>query len=321
MMRIFLSLVLALSLGVPSFANAEEPVVVSDVSAGLFRFQSKLAEQGNPEAQYIVGEMYEMGTGVKENKTKALHWFEKSAAKGHKKSAYKLLFIDIQSYGLNDLNKSQLGSLRHEAATGRAEAQYFLGKMYAAGVGVPKSLNNALTWLNKATFNGIVEAEREVNAVEEELAAVKDRQASKRAAATAEAQKRKAEEARIKAAKKKEARKKEARRNEARRKEASKKEASKKRKEQNAKRKSTQNAESKKAAEHRRRVEFERKIREEEKLRLEKERKILEAEVASNAAKEKQVKKDKPAKKEKTDTSYQSDPCKGKSARFLSTCR
>jgi len=293
-MRIFSYLILALSMSLSTFANAEDTVSFSNVSAGIFRFQVKLAEQGNPEAQYIVGEMYEKGSGVTKNKTKALHWFEKSAAQGHKKSGYKLLYLEIQSNGLNDFTKTQLGALRKEAASGNEDAQYYLGKMYAAGVGMPKSLNNALTWLNKATFNGIAEAEHEAIAVEEELDVIREQQASKRAAALAETQKRKAEEDRAKAAWIKK---------------------DKQRKAESAKRQSTKNADAQRAAAQRKRVEQERRLLEEEHKRLEKERKAVEAELARNAKQEKQE------KKVKTEASYESDPCKGKSARFLSTCR
>ena len=170
---------LTLAIILSSSAYAEASTYFSDVSAGVFRFQIKLAEQGNPEAQYKVGEMYELGKGVKKDEQVALTWFEKAAAQDHKKSIYKLLYLEIKSNGLNDFTKTQLGVLRQESASGNAHAQYFLGKMYAAGVGVPKSLNNALTWLNKATFNGIPEAEHEAIAVEEELARIRAKQAKK----------------------------------------------------------------------------------------------------------------------------------------------
>jgi len=294
-MRIFTFLILALSISLPNLVLAEEEVVFSNVSAGIFRFQVKLAEQGNAEAQYIVGEMYEKGAGVTKNKAQALIWFEKSAAQGHKKSGYKLLFLEIQSNGLNDYTKTQLGGLRKEAASGSADAQYFLGKMYAAGVGMPKSLNHALTWLNKATFNGIAEAEHEAIAVEEELNKIRERQAAKRSAALVAAQKRKAEEERSRAAWLKKEKKRKAA--------------------EAAKRKTSQSAEAQRAAAQRSRMEEERKLLEEEKLRLEKEKQLAEAELARNAKKEQTTKKVEP------ESSYESDPCKGKSARFLSTCR
>jgi len=300
MMRLFSYLIFVLAVSFSAVANAEEPVVVSDVSSGVFRFQLKLAEQGNAEAQYIVGDMLETGSGVTKDGARAQSWFKKAAAQGHKKSVYKLLYLDIQNSGLNSANKTQLGVLRKEAATGSASAQYFLGKMYARGVGVPKSLTNALTWLNKATFNGLAEAEHEAIAVEEELARKREKQAKKRSADMAAAKKRKAEEARLKSLKQKE--------------------ADKRRRAEYAKRKSSQEAEAKRQAALRKRKEEERRLLAEEKLRLEKEKQAIEAEMARN---EKQAQKAKKSKSKKTESeaTYVSDPCQGKSARFLSTCR
>ena len=293
MMRIFSYLIFFISISIPAVSSAEYSIIFSDVSAGVFRFQVKLAEQGNPEAQYKVGEMYEMGTGVTKDEKEALIWFEKAAGQGHKKSAYKLLYLEIKSNGLNDFTKSQLGVLRQESASGNPDAQYFLGKMYAAGIGVPKSLNNALTWLNKATFNGIPEAEHEAIAVEEELARIREAEAKKRAGALAAAKKRKAEAERQKVIKQKE--------------------AEKKRKVAAAKRKSDKDAEYRRSSDQRKRLEEERRALEKEKNQLEKDRKAMEAE------KTRKAKKEKAAKPEKS--SFESDPCKGKSARFLSTCR
>jgi len=238
-----------------------------------------------------------VGSGVKKDEQVALSWFEKAAAQGHKKSSYKLLYLEIKSNGLNDFTKSQLGVLRQESASGNANAQYFLGKMYATGIGVPKSLNNALTWLNKATFNGIAEAEHEAIAVEEELARLREKEAKKRAAALADAKERKAEEDRQKAIKKKE--------------------DERKRKAAAAKRKTNKDAEMKKSAEQRKRLEDERKALAAENGQLDKEKQSL---AASRARKEKEAANAK-SKDNKKEESFESDPCKGKSARFLSTCR
>jgi len=260
MMRFFSYLIFTISINLMLFTNA------------------------GAEAQYKVGEMYEAGQGATKNITTAISWFEKAAKQGHEKAGYKLLFLEIKSNGLNDYTKSQLGLLRQKAATGNTDAQYFLGKMYAAGVGVPKSLNNALTWLNKATFNGVIEAEHEAIAVEKELAHIRKKEANKRVIALAEAKKRRV---------------------------AENKKAENKLRTQQAN-KSKKDAQARKTIEERKRIEEERRALAEEKRQLEKERQHLaeERDRAANKAAEKEGK-----------SSFVSDPCKGKSARFLSTCR
>jgi len=276
----------------------------ADISSGVFRFQVKLAEQGNPEAQYKVGEMYETGKGVQRNAETALTWFEKAAAQDHKKAVYKLLYLDIKKNGLNSHSKTQLGVLRQESASGNPDAQYYLGKMYATGVGVPKSLNNALTWLNKATFNGVSEAEHEAISVEEKLARNREKAAKKRALALEASKNKKAEE-------------------EAAKKEAAKKEAAKKKKQQQAERnrqaeakkqKSNKNSEAIRIANEKKKLAAERAELAREKARLKRERAAAQAEAEAEAQAEA------PASRPGSSV-FESDPCKGKKAKFLSTCR
>lgn len=297
-MRNLYNIIFTICLLVPAQLYAETPIVFSDVSAGVFRFQIKLAEQGNPEAQYKVGEMHEMGNGVKKDLTVAQTWYEKSAAQGHKKSKYKLLYLEIQNNGLNDYTKSQLGVLRQESVSGNADAQYFLGKMYAAGVGVPKSLNNALTWLNKATFNGVTEAEHEAIAVEEELVRIREKEAKKRVNALEATNKKKLEEEKAKQARKK-------------------KDLEKKRKADAAavaRRKAKREADNKRASsDSRKRIDEDKKAAEMAARQKQAEAKAAAA-AKSTASKKSSSNNDK--------QSFEADPCKDKKkARFLSTCR
>lgn len=300
MMRIFSYLVFFISISFPVLVNANIPFALTDLTAGVFRFQVKLAEQGNTEAQYKVGEMYEQGKGVTQDMLEAVIWLEKAASQGHKKATYKLLYIEIAANGLNDFTKSQLGVLRQEAASGNYNAQYFLGKMYAAGVGMPKSLHNALTWLNKATFNGVSEAEHEAIAVEEELARIRERESKKRAVAIVAAKKKRAEESKQQ--------------------EIKHQQAEKQRLANIARKTSAEKAKAQRLADDRRRFDQERSAFVAERERLQQE-KIEQAKADAQAEamrEQEQVVQKAPEKKK---SSFVSDPCEGRSARFLSTCR
>lgn len=290
-MKVIKQSVFIFSLLFPLLVSAAIPLQFSNVSAGLFRFQMSLAEKGNAEAQYKVGEMYELGKSVPKDITNALIWYEKAAAQGHAKAGYKILYLEIQANGLNDFSKTQLGVLRQEAASGNADAQYFLGKMYATGVGVPKSLNNALTWLNKATFNGVAEAEHEAIAVEEELARIRAKEAQKRAAALEESKKKKLEEERLKAEQAK---------------------AAEQKRQQEAQRKRQRELEQMRAAEERQRIEAQKQAQTEKQRMAQQQSKAeAEAEPVQNAQQESADSKE----------TFVSDPCKGPQARFMSTCR
>ena len=51
------------------------------------------AEQGDAEAQFILGSCYEAGDGVKQDKAEAVKWFRKAAEQGHAKAQYNLALV------------------------------------------------------------------------------------------------------------------------------------------------------------------------------------------------------------------------------------
>jgi TPR repeat protein len=48
-----------------------------------FKLLMPLAQQGNAEAQCILGNIYHLGLGVEQNVTEAIKWYEKSAKQGY----------------------------------------------------------------------------------------------------------------------------------------------------------------------------------------------------------------------------------------------
>jgi hypothetical protein len=297
-MRIIFTVFVFLLMGLPFVVKAAPDFRFADASSSIFRFQYKLAEQGNPEAQYKVGEMYELGRGVVADKERAREWFDKAAKQGHQKSSYRLLYLDIEKNGMNPQRKQQLDQLRREAKSGVADAQYFVGRMYANGVGVQRNLNEAQSWMSKATFNGVPEAESELVIIEDEIARIEVREKQQQAAAEAERKKKEAEE---KARKEEEARKARERelaaRREAQRKEEARKAA--------AERRQLQDDKAAAAAESRRRAEAERK-----------------RQAAAAAAAQKQAAEEESSVPEVDENAvFESDPCKGKKAKFLSICK
>ena len=127
-----------------------------------FDSQMKLAKQGNPEAQFKVGEMYETGVGVERNMKEATYWTTRSANQKHETARFKLLYWDMEKRGLSDKNRTKLEELNQKAKQGNAQAQYYLGKMYAYGVGINTNPDVAIGWLKKAASVGVLEAELEL---------------------------------------------------------------------------------------------------------------------------------------------------------------
>ena len=89
-----------------------------DFAAALHEWRP-LAEQGDADAQYNLGVMYENGRGVPQNDAEAVKWYRKAAEQG------------------------------------LASAQNNLGLMYANGRGVPQNDAEAVKWYRKAAEQGL----------------------------------------------------------------------------------------------------------------------------------------------------------------------
>ena len=282
---------------------------------GLFNFQMKLAEKGNAEAQYKVGEMYETGFGVKQDMKQARSWITKSAGQGHETASFKLLYWDVEKNGLTGENKTKVDALNTKAAAGNAQAQYYVGKMHAHGIGVKKNPDKAITWLNKAALVGVLAAERELTAVRED----KQRRdlARQKAQRRAHADVNKQAEVELKATQKQA--------------------QLEKQRQGQAQQKAKQRA----YADEKKQAELQLKARQEQ-AQLEKTNKaaadarlavekqaVQQAKIVAQAeatARKREAQKQASLKKraaneKKQKIQFESDPCSGKSARFLSTCR
>ncbi|VAW54288.1 hypothetical protein MNBD_GAMMA05-777 [hydrothermal vent metagenome] len=268
---------------------------------GLFDFQMKLAKKGNAEAEYKVGEMYETGFGVKQDMVEATNWITKSASQGHETARFKLLYWDLEKNGVTASNKKNLEELKVKAKEGNPQAQFYVGKMQANGVGLKQDYNKAINWLNKAAFVGILEAERELTVVRE----------SKQRAALA---KRRAEEKRRAQLKVKQERERQAKLEQQEKLQVQKQAEAKAR----AAEVTRQNDAASAAAAA--------KLKENKEVATEKAKQasILtrkKADAKRREAQKQALIKQRGEKEKKRKTQFESDPCSGKSARFLSTCR
>jgi TPR repeat protein len=134
----------------------------------LFDYQLKLAREGDAEAQFNLGEMYETGLGVRKNRREAVYWTTRSANQGHEIANFKLLYWDMERKGLEGENIKKVEELNSKAKSGNAQAQLYLGRMYAYGVGVNKNTGKAIDLLNKASSAGVLEAELELASLQGE---------------------------------------------------------------------------------------------------------------------------------------------------------
>ena len=92
-----------------------------------------LAEQGDADAQKVLGDMYKQGQGVPQDYQEALKWYRLAAEQGF------------------------------------AKAQYNLGLMYADGLGVLQDHVSAYMWWNLAGSKGDKDAVTNKNTVEKDM--------------------------------------------------------------------------------------------------------------------------------------------------------
>ena len=133
----------------------------ADFQAGLAAYLRKdyatalqelepLAEQGNSEAQSILGTMYEDGKGVSRDYAEAAKWYRKAAEQGDAGAQHNLGWLYSKGLGVQRDLAEAFGWLRKAAENGDVGAQVNLGITYENGEGVAQNYAEAAKWYRKA---------------------------------------------------------------------------------------------------------------------------------------------------------------------------
>jgi hypothetical protein len=149
-----------------AFAGALEDAIAAydqkDYATAL-RLVRPLAEQGDPKAQGVLGDMYWRGEGVPQDYAEAVAWFRKAAQQGD----------DTAQFALGNIYEHKPGDQHGRPPQDYAEAAKWYGKaaqqgnvfgqlslawMYEEGRGVPQDYVLAHMWLNLATAHGATDA-------------------------------------------------------------------------------------------------------------------------------------------------------------------
>lgn len=171
--RLLFSVLFILSALFPFSSSAMD---VIDHSSSVFKFQQKLANSGNAQAQYKLGYLYETGEGIEASLDKALHWYERSASQGFRAAEQRRDYLMIRELGYNKkTNKAWLDSVKQDAAAHKEPALLLLGQLYHKGIGVKKDLDRSLTLLNEVASLGSAGVDKEIAIVQAELDAVERR--------------------------------------------------------------------------------------------------------------------------------------------------
>ena len=117
------------------------------------------AEQGDVEAQYLLGLKYEHGEGVPQDYVEARKWFLKAAEQGNAEAQSILgIFYMNGEGGPQDYVEARRWFLK-AAEQGEVGAQKYLGAFYLIGKGIPQDYVEARKWFLKAAEQGNAEAQ------------------------------------------------------------------------------------------------------------------------------------------------------------------
>ena len=153
MRRILAGVVLSLLLTGGAVAGSfEEGVAAYERGdyAEARRLMRPLAEQGDAQAQYSLGFMYQYGKGVRQDYTEAVKWFRRAAEQGNAQAQHSLGVMYGTGRGVSQDYAEAVKWQRLAAEQGLTDAQYSLGIMYAKGHGVPQDYVQAHMWSNLA---------------------------------------------------------------------------------------------------------------------------------------------------------------------------
>jgi uncharacterized protein len=120
-----------------------------------FKETKARAEQGDPEAQYNLAVMHDLGIGAPKNYSESGKWYAKAAAQGVAEAQFQL-GVRYYEHGKQSKENYRNGfSWFYKAAVqGMAEAQYNVALMYQLGRGVPTNRIEAYKWYIISTAQG-----------------------------------------------------------------------------------------------------------------------------------------------------------------------
>lgn len=119
-----------------------------------WKWLQRAAEAGLPSAQVQIGDAYRSGDGVATDPLAAATWYDRAAASGHAGALIGLtrvaLELDAEGIDYSKLYKRWLSG----AKRGDALSQRMVGEYLLKGIGVERSVEASVYWLEKAADQG-----------------------------------------------------------------------------------------------------------------------------------------------------------------------
>lgn len=126
---------------------------------GYYQQYIAAAQQGDAEAQALIGYCYYAGEGVAQDYAQAVSWYRKAANKGSLLAQFNLAICYANGEGVaQDYNQATYW-YRKAAEQGDAASQINLGILYSSGQGVAQDYAQAAYWFRKAAEQGNAKAQ------------------------------------------------------------------------------------------------------------------------------------------------------------------
>ncbi|GAB3670847.1 SH3 domain-containing protein [Salinisphaera aquimarina] len=146
--------VMAAALSAVSFVAVAQQRPTSEEAAKVLKSAKPLAEEGNANAQYNMGVLYDEGYGVERNYAAARSWYEKAAAQNYAKAEHNLGIMYQEGHGVPADAAKAAEWFERAAEHGEPAAQNNLAVMYVRGQGKPQDLGKAALWAARAAEAG-----------------------------------------------------------------------------------------------------------------------------------------------------------------------
>jgi TPR repeat protein len=118
-----------------------------------------LANDGDANAQVILGNLYEQGLGVKQSYESALAWYQKAGDQDSPEGQYNAGLLYFNGTGVAKDYRAAYEWFNDAADAGSIEGAYMLGVMYHEGHGVPINFEQARHWFLTSAKQGYANAQ------------------------------------------------------------------------------------------------------------------------------------------------------------------
>ncbi|HBP87502.1 MAG TPA: sel1 repeat family protein [Nitrospiraceae bacterium] len=136
------------------YEEGEEAYLQEDFATALTEWRP-LAEEGNAEAQNMLGYMYRYGQGVPQDFEQARQWYRRAADLGNARAQNNLGAMYRQGLGVPQDYQEAFRWFLRAAEQGNGGAQNHVGLMYYKGEGVQQDLVQAYMWAFLAAGQGV----------------------------------------------------------------------------------------------------------------------------------------------------------------------